>query len=491
MVCINKTSQYNTNNGFVKTSTLIDLFADGAAIFSNIVDFFKISPVGIILNASSIVLTTISNTMKELDLAPETHVDDITKIMQMAIKASMGPVGVALEKVAELVNTLTPEEYKFWSDKAVELTGSDDNNTFETLSTYFHDRPRIIFANGGNDILTGDDGNDYLYGGTGNDTLIGDEGNDILIDTEGFDTYHILSHDTIYDSDSKGVILFDNKALPRSFIKDSSTSGIWEAKDKAGSVLYTAIKGADDLLITSTNSPADRVTIKDFFKVARSSGSTYSALSITLGDSQEDIDKNGVYFIKANDKLPAVIYAGGYPSNFLDITATNQHDLVMAIGNKQSNIDAGDGNDSIFGGNLADVIKGGKGHDIISGSPVFFDFKNPNDSDFPKEDNDTLIGNEGNDLISGGIGNDIIWADDEYKARGSVAIHQDTNNPNNKHNNQKGDWVLGGVGNDIIHGSANKDFLQGGTDRDTIYGGGDSRLIFDSKNLLSVFTAIL
>lgn len=48
---------------------------------------------------------------------------------------------------------------------------------------------------------------------------------------------------------------------------------------------------------------------------------------------------------------------------------------------------------------------------------------------------------------------------------------------NNTHNNQKGDWAVGGRGNDTIHGGTNKDFLQGGADSDTVYGGGGDDVI--------------
>ncbi|MDO4896814.1 MAG: putative Ig domain-containing protein [Moraxella sp.] len=420
--------------------------------------------------------------MKELKLEPEIHVDEIAKIMQMAIKASMGPAGMVLEKVAELADTLTPEEYKFWSDKAVELTGTDGNDTFESLSTYFHDRPRIIFAGGGHDILNGDDGNDLLHGGTGNDIFFGDEGNDTLIDTEGYDTYHIKDHDTIYDADGKGVMMFDGKVLPSAFILKDGSSDIWQAKDSAGNVLYTAVKGANDLLITSTNSPADRVTIKDFFAIAKQQGTTYSALSITLGDSQDDIDEFGVDTIKADDNFLSNIYTAGSASNHLDIIGSNKADNIFGTGKKSLYIDAGDGHDLIFGGDLADVIKGGAGNDIIYGSSGIYDFKEPNDG-VPDGDDDTLIGGAGSDLISGGVGNDVIWADNDYVSSSTLPIYLDPNNPNNAHHNQKGDWILGGRGHDVIHGSANKDFLQGGQDGDIIYGGGGDDVILGDGHI--------
>lgn len=277
--------------------------------------------------------------------------------------------------------------------------------------------------------------------------------------------------------------MFDGKALPSAFIKKEGASGIWEAKDSDGKVLYTAIKGANDLTIFSAISPADRVTIKDFFNIAKQSDTAYSALSFVLGDNQDDIDKNSVYTIKADDKYFSNVYTAGFPSHYVDVFGSSKADNIFGTGKKTLFIDASDGHDSIFGGDLADVIKGGAGNDIIYGSAGVYDFKDPKDADFPKADDDTLIGGAGNDLISGGVGNDIIWADEEFKGSGNVAIHDDPANPNNIHTNQKGDWLLGGVGSDVIYGGGNKDLLQGGKDNDYIYGGGGDDVILGDGHI--------
>ncbi|AWY19306.1 hypothetical protein [Moraxella bovis] len=122
-----------------------------------------------------------------------------------------------MEAVSVIFDELIPEDYKFWSDDTLDLIGTDGDDNFSSFSVYLHDHPRVIFAGGGNDILYGDDNHDMLHGGTGNDTFFGDEGNDTLIDTEGYDTYHIKDHDTIFDADGKGKILFDDKQLPKIF----------------------------------------------------------------------------------------------------------------------------------------------------------------------------------------------------------------------------------------------------------------------------------
>jgi len=241
-------------------------------------------------------------------------------------------------------------------------------------------------------------------------------------------------------------------------------------------VLYTAYRIGDDLSIHDTKVP-DVARIKDFFLTATQQDTTYSALSIILGDSQADIDKNRTYTIKAIDGFLSHIGTGAFPAQYLDIYGSNKTDTIFGTGRKYLNIDAGDGHDLIFGGDMADVIRGGAGNDVISGSPIYYELRDLTNPEIPKEDHDLLIGGLGNDLISAGIGDDIIWVDHEYKSNGKTPIHTDSNNPNNTHNNKKGDWALGGRGDDVIHGGANQDFLQGGADSDIIYGGGGDDVI--------------
>ncbi|UYZ68258.1 hypothetical protein LP090_01580 [Moraxella bovis] len=293
----------------------------------------------------------------------------------------------------------------FETPNDIDLIGTADNDVIDADS-WFDDAYRI-YGHSGNDTLIGGDDRDYIDGGTGNDTLIGGTGNDTLIGADGFDTYHISDHDTIFDADGKGRILFDGKALPTDFILKQGASDIWEAKNSAGNVLYTAHRIGDDLSIYDTKVP-DIARIKDFFNIAIANGTTYTALSINLGDSQEDIDKNRTYTIKAIDGFLSHIGTGAFPAQYLDIYGSNKTDTIFGTGRKYLNIDAGDGHDLIFGGDMADVIRGGAGNDVISGSPIYYELRDPTDPEIPKEDHDLLIGGLGNDLISAGIGDDII-----------------------------------------------------------------------------------
>jgi Ca2+-binding RTX toxin-like protein len=98
------------------------------------------------------------------------------------------------------------------------------------------------------------------------------------------------------------------------------------------------------------------------------------------------------------------------------------------------------GNDIINGGIGLDVVVGGTGDDLLSGGQGIDEVfgGTGNDTLFGNEDNDTLSGDEGNDVLDGGLGDDALD---------------------------------GGIGNDVLKGGAGADNLAGGADDDFLIGG--------------------
>jgi|GEM_PF-1893829 len=476
------------NNGYVQKSTIIDIFSDMTALVDTMLDFvgkvpaIKFNPANIVFNVVSFYATTTSNSMNshpDWNDKQVIHTSEIDNFLLDGALLTLENWPVLIKPLLDVFDNFVPDIFSPWiTPDTITFSGDIDGKPTNDIidANKFFDDEYTIYGNAGNDTLIGGYKKDLLDGGTGNDILIGNGGDDAFYDEQGYDTYHISDHDTIFDADGKGRILFDNKPLPTDFILKQGSSGIWEAKDSAGNVLYTAYRIGDDLSIYDTKVP-DVARIKDFFLTATQQDTTYSALSIILGDSQADIDKNRTYTIKAIDGFLSHIGTGAFPAQYLDIYGSNKTDTIFGTGRKYLNIDAGDGHDLIFGGDMADVIRGGAGNDVISGSPIYYELRDLTNPEIPKEDHDLLIGGLGNDLISAGIGDDIIWVDHEYKSNGKTPIHTDSNNPNNTHNNKKGDWALGGRGDDVIHGGANQDFLQGGADSDIIYGGGGDDVI--------------
>jgi Ca2+-binding RTX toxin-like protein len=83
--------------------------------------------------------------------------------------------------------------------------------------------------------------------------------------------------------------------------------------------------------------------------------------------------------------------------NYVNVYGTNAPDTLY--GNPyglDTHIDAGDGDDLVYGGSGNDTIWGGAGDDRI----------------FAGGGNDLVYGGPGNDLLDGGAGNDTLWGGD-------------------------------------------------------------------------------
>ncbi|STZ00527.1 Leukotoxin [Moraxella lacunata] len=170
-----------------------------------------------------------------------------------------GLTPIYLEKRAEMMSVMMDKMTgKFIQNKYNYQDLAENISVNETsldghhgnIDTY-NDNTQVIFGGTGHDTIKAKDAgdnNNFLFGGAGHDIIIGGKGNDYLEGGQGYDTYHIKDHDTIFDADGKGHILFDNKPLPTDFILKQGASDIWEAKDSAGNVLYTAIREANDLV---------------------------------------------------------------------------------------------------------------------------------------------------------------------------------------------------------------------------------------------------
>jgi hypothetical protein len=130
--------------------------------------------------------------------------------------------------------------------------------------------------------------------------------------------------------------------------------------------------------------------------------------------------------------------------------------------NVYTRIDAGSGNDTVYGGSARDVILGGIGNDTLFGTggndrldggrgDDYLRGGNGNDVLWGGLDDDTLGGDFGNDFLYGGFGNDRL---------GSVGVGPLPHEPGD-------DTLVGGGGDDYLLGGDGKDLILGGAGRDT------------------------
>ena len=245
-----------------------------------------------------------------------------------------------------------------------------------------------------NDVLLGGNGKDYLYGENGDDILIGGSGNDYLNGSRGNDTYVFGKNwgvDSIYNYDSYRI--------------NDDSKDIIEFKD--------GIKLSD--LSFSSNSNYDLIITQ---------GNNKIIAEYALGDNYYKIDK--VRFddnteLSFADLRKLVLQGKDSTKNlygFMDVenTVNAGSGNNYVYGNSKDDILNGeDGDDRIYGGNGNDTLDGGNGKDYLYG----------------ENGDDILIGGSGNDYLNGSRGNDTYvfgknWGVDSIYNYDSYRINDDS-----------------------------------------------------------------
>ena len=289
-----------------------------------------------------------------------------------------------------------------------------------------------LYGGAGNDTLSGNDGDDTLQGNNGNDTLTGGKGNDTLNAGEGSDTYIFgqdFGNDTINNYD-----VSENRIDTIRFIDGITKNDLNYRRSTHNN------QTTNDLII-STKVGNNILTIKNFFSGGKVNDE-YKIDSVEFDDNT----KLNIEDLKALVLLP-----------------TNNDDILSAY-EKGSTINAGAGDDVVYGNVSDDILSGNDGNDVIQGN-------SGNDIISGGKGNDILSGNDGDDTITGGLGNDIILGsqgnDTIYGNEGSDTI-EDYEGKN---------IIYGNDGDDIIKGkldtqNSQADILNGGNGNDTIIGSG-------------------
>lgn len=121
-------------------------------------------------------------------------------------------------------------------------------------------------------------------------------------------------------------------------------------------------------------------------------------------------------------------------------------------------VDAGTGNDLVFGGSGNDTLTGGAGKDTLYGGFGDDRINGSGSADhlFGEDGNDRLYGGAGDDSLDGGGGVDRLYG-------GSTGTADETGTGN--------DTLVGGSSNDKLYGQDGNDMLYGGKGADLINGG--------------------
>ncbi len=160
-------------------------------------------------------------------------------------------------------------------------------------------------------------------------------------------------------------------------------------------------------------------------------------------------------------------------------------------------IDAGSGDDIVFGGAGRDIIQGGIGNDRIDGAggEDFIDGGGGDDFLVGGRFNDVIAGGDNNDILHGGgesdslyggSGNDVLLGDfyqASYDSYGSVISYTELQPAGNDllDGGDGNDILDGGRGNDVLFGGAGDDTLDGGPGSDVLHGGDGNDILISHR----------
>ncbi|GGF77992.1 Ca2+-binding protein, RTX toxin-related [Mameliella alba] len=281
-----------------------------------------------------------------------------------------------------------------------------------------------IFAQDGDDLISGGLGDDVLHGGAGNDVLIGGAGDDIIDGGTGTD----------------GVILQGN--LSEFSIKRDTVTG---------DILVSHTHGASDAPDLGT----DVISNVEYF---------------IFEDRTLHIDDFDYFYDAANGEtdgdgisLPGV--PTGPSRDFMfgtdgaeSIAGYELMDYIAARG----------GNDSLYGGNGSDFLEGGAGFDRIDGGadsdvgsylgesdrPHFVSLLAPGDPRQPFVSEDFYVAVEN---LTGSDNEDWLWGDDganRLDGRGDDDVLRGLGGNDSLLSGKGTDLMIGGAGNDTVIATA-------------------------------------
>lgn len=381
--------------------------------------------------------------------------------------------------------------------EAIDANGNDVTDLFEPASqaldlqpspqvqaVFGTEKSEPIIGTTQNDIIRGKEGNDIIIDSEGNDTDFGGEGNDVFLDDTGDDTIIGGAGDdfvTIDSVDSGGDELID-LGTGNDFAFGGTGADTFVLNRDSGATGIGDFTPGEDRFALGENLTKDDLNFAqlDNDGLGSLNGSTLISDAdkklIAFVNSAPVKDVSNAEFINAEEVLPTddsstteesspePIQAELPPSQSGEIFGTPDPDILVGddgtnlilTGGDSSFVNAGGGDDLVFGEENLNIFNGEAGDDLLSGGVS----ENDALGDFFSggEGADTLLGQRGNDVLNGDDGNDLLVG-------GSGII----------------DALNGGRGDDLLFGGAGNDVLFGNEGHDTFAfaSGEEADIIFD------------
>ena len=407
-------------------------------------------------------------------------------------------------KKLSLKNKVSNDEFKGYNDIENAITGLDSSDIINggelSDSLYGNGGDDKIYSYGGDDTIDLGDGNDTVYAGYGNDTIIGGRGDDILKGEYGSDTYiynlgdgnDTISEQGNYYQDDTDVdtLIFGQGIKKEDLLVFRKPYDLNLDNDDSQDDFNQIDRNLVNLVIKFKNSPSDSITIEN-----------------AISDGKID----------TNNTLKAFKFANGDELNIDDIAnlamkGSDTDDIIYAFKNENFIINAGKGNDIIYGSTNNEIYEFGLGDGndtiikrdlnnpnlIVSDSYDIIRFKdgvNKDDIKFYFDGDDLLIKNEkSNDSIR--VKRYFSASNDTYKinkiefANGEFLTSNDIDNLAIKFGTNEKDSIYGYKdandhifalnADDSVFGFGGDDYIDGGDGNDYLSGGNGMQM--DSGN---------
>ena len=332
---------------------------------------------------------------------------------------------------------------------------------------------KVIFGNGGNDLLVGNPEQSTIVGGPGEDRLSSERLSEEFDADDGAgdgDLPEGIGQDFGFANDSFPAELPTTNLsslgtlslVPVSVRFDGVLQIIATDTTENQEVVISADQDENVYVVEGLQNGSESFRIDDVRSIEYYGGAfrdAFIASGLDL-DTLRDVsffgrDGDDVLVVDAGDRAVPV---DGSSDNFLTAFGGQGNDDLTFIGVGNSIIASGVGDDTISGGNGNDLIYAFDGNDTVlgnGGADRIFAGAGDDDVDGGVGD-DEIFGGAGNDQLVGGQGNDLL--------NGSFGIDSLFGGAGN-------DLLVGGDGDDILQGEDGADSLLGQAGNDTLFGG--------------------
>ncbi|WP_374624712.1 calcium-binding protein, partial [Devosia sp.] len=344
------------------------------------------------------------------------------------------------------------------------ILGDDGELVFFTTGDdtgYLKSAKSINPAYGGGDTITTGNGDNIVIAGSGADDVDAGSDDDIILGDNGeiiFSAADIVERISSTDPDYGGID--DIEAGDGADIVVGGVAGDLISAGGETDVDEDIVLGDEgELLFFATGELQHAYSIVPD-KGGADTITTGGGDNVVIGGADGDsITASGGADIILGDNGRLEFDLGG-PEDSRRLILARSTDPLLGGGDT---IEAGDGNDLVFGGTAADTIRGSGGHDMLFGDHGLYDIDLPLDSRgvsifFRSGDeggNDTIHGGDGDDMVFGQQGDDTIYGDGGD------------------------DDIVGG--HNVVGGADGSDTIDGGDFHDVILG--DNGMIFRTRTV--------